>query len=143
MSTSTLQGKSMFGTQALSSRRSTPSYGFGSSTRSHADKVYMGPEHAKTMSMSVTPGPLYDLEGACQEQANSGKVSPPQWGFGTQARFSGQLRKHTPGPGSYNSNSSFGTQRSSHNTSYPLYGFGAVDRNTASKVRTSADVCPL
>ena len=30
-----------------------------------ASKVFMGPEHAKTSSLSCTPGPCYEVAGAC------------------------------------------------------------------------------
>ena len=82
----TLQGKSMFGDQTLSNRRSAPSHGFGSSTRGHANKVFMGSEHAKTSSLSCTPGPCYEMGSSCGSQGDSGKVSPPQWRFGTVDR---------------------------------------------------------
>ena len=84
--------------------------------------------------MSCTPGPCYDIEGACQSQSSSGKMSPPQWMFGTAERFSGSPRKRTPGPGAYNNAGSFGTQRLSNRSTFPIYGFGSVDRTMASKV---------
>jgi len=134
MGRSTMKGKSMFGTQELSQRKSAPSHGFGSSTRNHASKVFMGPEHAKTSAPSVTPGPCYEVAGACGNQHDSGKVSPPQWCFGTADRFSGGARKRTPGPGTYENVSSIGKQDLSNRSSFPLYGFGTVDRHMASKV---------
>ena len=73
--TATLKGKSMFGVQELSRRRTAPAHGFGSSTRNHASKVFMGPEHAKTSSLSCTPGPCYEVAGACGSQHDSGKAA--------------------------------------------------------------------
>ena len=131
----TLQGKSMFGDQTLSNRRSAPSHGFGSSTRGHANKVFMGSEHAKTSSLSCTPGPCYEMGSSCGSQGDSGKVSPPQWRFGTANRFGSQIRKLTPGPGTYENATSFGRQGLSQRSSFPRYGFGTVDRDMASKVR--------
>ena len=63
--TSGIKGKSMFGTQELSSRRTAPAHGFGSSTRNHAAKIFMGSEHAKTSSLPITPGPCYETVGSC------------------------------------------------------------------------------
>lgn len=141
--TATLKGKSMFGVQELSRRRTAPAHGFGSSTRNHASKVFMGPEHAKTSSLSCTPGPCYEVNGACGSQYDSGKLSPPQWCFGTAERFSRSSRDKAPGPGAYENAGSFGRQGLSSRTSYPLYGFGTVDRNMASKVRSPQNPCPL
>jgi len=132
--TATLTGKSMFGTQELSSRRTAPSHGFGSSTRNHASKVFMGPEHAKTSSLSCTPGPCYETAVACGSQADSGKLSSAQWCFGTAERFAASPRKRTPGPGAYENAGAFGKQGLSNRSTFPLYGFGTVDRAMASKV---------
>ena len=126
--------KSMFGSQELSNRRSAPAHGFGSSTRNHASKVFMGPEHAKTSVISCTPGPCYEVNGACGNQHDSGKNSPPQWCFGTAGRFAGATRTATPGPGAYENMCSFGKQGLSNHSTFPLYGFGTVDRTMASKV---------
>lgn len=95
----TIQGKSMFGVQPVSQRHSAPGYGFGSGTRNHAAKIYMGPEHAKTSSISVTPGPCYEVPDAVGPQADGGKNSQPEWRFGTQERFSRGTRDRKPGPG--------------------------------------------
>jgi len=133
-----MQRKSMFGTQELSSRRTAPAHGFGSSTRNHASKVFMGPEHAKTSSISCTPGPCYEAAGACGDQHDSGKTSPPQWCFGTADRFSTGPRKRTPGPGTYENVGAFGKQDLSNRSTFPLYGFGTVDRGMAQKVFISS-----
>ena len=135
--TATLKGKSMFGVQELSRRRTAPAHGFGSSTRNHASKVFMGPEHAKTSSLSCTPGPCYEVAGACGSQHDSGKVSPPQWCFGTAERFSRTSRGKHPGPGAYENAGSFGKQDLSNRSTFPLYGFGTVDRSMAAKVRAA------
>ena len=130
----------MFGAQELSNRRTAPAHGFGSSTRNHAAKVFMGSEHAKTASASCTPGPSYEVAGACGNQQDSGKVSPPQWCFGTADRFSGSPRKRSPGPGAYDNAGAFGKQGLSNRSTFPRYGFGTVDRAMASKVHC---FCPF
>lgn len=143
-----MKGKSMFGVQELSSRRSSPAHGFGSGTRFGNNKVYLGPEHAKTSSISTTPGPHYETTSAVGYQADSGKLSQASWRFGTQERF-GEMRSArrsmSPGPGAYDNASAMGKQGLSHRSSFPLYGFGTVDRAMASKVcRLSALInCPL
>ena len=128
-------GGAVFGAQAISNRRTAPAHGFGSSTRNHANKIFMGAEHAKTSSASCTPGPCYEVAGACGNQQDSGKLSPPQWCFGTAERFGGSPRKRTPGPGAYENAGAFGQQSLSNRSSFPLYGFGTVDRSMASKVQ--------
>lgn len=130
----TLNGKSMFGAQALSYRRSSPAHGFGSSTRSHASKIFMGAEHAKTSNESVTPGPCYELGSSVGYQSDGGKSSPPMWQFGTANRFGHRSSRMTPGPGAYENHSGFGKQGLSSRSSFPRYGFGTVDRDMASKV---------
>lgn len=131
----TLQGKSMFGSQTLSGRASSASYGFGSSTRGHANRLYIGEGHAKTSVISCTPGPCYDLQGSNGNQADSGKNTPPQWQFGTASRFGSAKRaSKNPGPGTYENVSGFGRQGLSNRSTNPLYGFGTVNREMAGKV---------
>jgi len=136
-----MKGKSMFGQQELSNRKTAPAHGFGSSTRSHMTKTFMGPEHAKTYNFGAnTPGPQYQSQDSCGMQSDSGKNSPPQWNFGTADRFRDLSRfgAMAPGPGSYNNASSIGKQDLSHRSSFPHYGFGTVDRDMAGKVFISS-----
>ena len=95
----TIQGKSMLGAQPVSGRSSAPAYGFGSGTRQHQSKLYIGPEAAKTASVSISPGACYESPDAVGKQADGGKNSQPEWRFGTQERFAGRVRSKTPGPG--------------------------------------------
>jgi len=95
----TIQGKSMFGGQPISGRRSAPAFGFGSGTRQHQGKLYIGPEAAKTASVSISPGACYETPDSVGRQADGGKNSQPEWRFGTQERFAGRTRSRTPGPG--------------------------------------------
>ena len=95
-----MKGKSMFGQQELSNRKTAPSHGFGSSTRAHATKVFMGHEHAKTYNFGAgTPGPEYESNDSCGMQTDSGKNSPPQWNFGTADRFRDLSRFGAMAPG--------------------------------------------
>ena len=134
-----LQGKSMFGSQPLSTRPSPANYGFGSSTRNHRNRLYIGEMYAKTSNISCTPGPCYETQGSMASQADSGKLSTPQWQFGTSQRFASprSTLSGTPAPGTYESASSFQRQSLSQRTSFPRFGFGTVDRDMAAKVRVS------
>ena len=124
--------KSMFGAQAPSHRRSAPAHGFGGSTRNHAAKLFMGSQLSS--NISCTPGPCYEIDGACGNQADSGKTSPPQWQFGTESRMRSRQAARSPGPGAYDGDSAFGKQGNSSRTTFPIYGFGSVDRGMAQKV---------
>jgi hypothetical protein len=95
------QGKSMFGQQPISQRRSSPSYGFGTGTRGHAAKVFMGPEHAKTYNYGISTrhGVPYNAIDAVGPQQDSGKNSPPVWNFGTAERFRNTGRQSALLPG--------------------------------------------
>ena len=80
--------RSMFGNQAHSMRTSAPSYGFGSSTRSNQEKVFMSPEHAKLQSSTCSPGPsAYMLVQSVGSQPDGRKASAPMWVFGSNSRF--------------------------------------------------------
>ena len=46
---------STLGNQWVSSRQSAPSYGFGTSTREHAAKVFISPKHAELSTMPLSP----------------------------------------------------------------------------------------
>ena len=79
----------MFGDQAHSKRRSSPSYGFGSSTRNQAGKVFLSTDHAKLSTPGFSPGPtVYTLHTSLGTQADGRKLSSPQWAFGSSDRFS-------------------------------------------------------
>ena len=81
--------RSMFGDQAHSKRRSSPSYGFGSSTRNQAGKVFLSTDHAKLSTPGFSPGPtVYTLHASLGTQADGRKSSSPQWVFGSSGRFS-------------------------------------------------------
>eukprot|EP00965_Chrysotila_dentata_P233189 6199440-Pleurochrysis_carterae.AAC.2 len=93
-----MSGKSTFGSQELSQRTSAPSYGFGSSTRTHASKVFQGAEHVKTYNYGVaSPGPCYNPRSAMGKQPEGGNATMPQWQFGTERRFSQRRAGTSPG----------------------------------------------
>ena len=84
----TLTTRSMFGSQPVSRRRSSPMFGFGSSTRHQAAKVFLSSEHAKLSTSGFSPGPsAYTLRASVGSQADGRKASSPQWVFGSAERF--------------------------------------------------------
>lgn len=134
--------KSLFGTQATSKRRSAPSFGFGSSTRAQAAKVFLSQEHAKLSSPNNNPGPsAYTLRAAVGTQCDGRKSSAPHWVFGSSDRFQQASRKEVqvPGPGAYDSSAGVGPQVSSSKHSQPLYGFGSAERRHVEKVFVSEE----
>jgi hypothetical protein len=66
-------------------------------------------------------------------------MSGPKYGFGTDDRFQRMTRhlgdeSELPGPGSYSSDSTLGSNRSSRLTTQPAFGFGSSNRDHSSKV---------
>ena len=61
---------SMFGDQVSSTRRSAPGYGFGSSTRAHAQKVFVSKEHSMLASKGISPGPQYTIRSTVGPQVD-------------------------------------------------------------------------
>ena len=49
--------RSMMGAQTLAGKVSAPSYGFGSSTRMHQEKMYITEAHSKNSLVTRSPGP--------------------------------------------------------------------------------------
>lgn len=134
--------KSMLGPQVTSRRRSAPLYGFGSSTRQQAGKVFMSSEHAKLAPPNVpTPGPQYTVRAAVGPQVDGSKASAPMWMFGSSERFAGNTKPSAqfPGPGTYSATSGVGVQVSSAKHTQPLYGFGTATRDHVAKVFISQE----
>lgn len=132
----------MFGDQAHSKRRSSPSYGFGSSTRNQASKVFLSAEHAKLSTPGFSPGPsAYTLRASVGNQADGRKASSPQWAFGSSDRFLGSGKKsiQNPGPGAYDMPAGVGLQVSSSKQTQPMFGFGSAGRDHVAKVFVSEE----
>lgn len=93
--------RSMFGDQVYSKRRSAPMFGFGSSTRNQAAKVFLSAEHAKLSTPGLnSPGPsAYTLRASVGYQADGRKASSPQWVFGSSDRFMASGSKGIQNPG--------------------------------------------
>ena len=130
--------KSMLGTQVSSAHESSPSFGFGSSTREQAAKVFLSSEHAKLASTSFSPGPaVYMLRSTIGTQPDGRITSAPQWAFGTSDRFRALNGAAFPGPGAYAQRTSMGAQIDGVQPSQPIYGFGSSTRDGVKKVYLS------
>lgn len=130
----------MLGAQVSSARSSAPAYGFGSSTRAQAEKIYLSSEHAKLASGAKrSPGPaVYMMRSTVGPQVDGALLSAPQWAFGSSQRFSGDVPKDkVPGPGAYEEKSSLGPQTSALQPSQPIYGMGTSTRDGVDKVYIS------
>jgi len=125
-----MRSKSMFGDQPLSTRRTAPAHGFGSSTRAHSSKIFAGGLAAAKNVGHDTPGPRYNLPSHSGTRYSFGTAAR----FGVPDRFADMTTSISPGPGAYNNTSSVGKQIYSTNKTFPLYGFGTSDRNMASRV---------
>lgn len=127
-----MRGKSMFGDQVASHRRTAPAHGFGSSTRAHADKIFAGGLAAAKRVGHETPGPRYNLPHHQGQRYSFGTAER----FGVPDRFADMTTTASPGPGAYDHNmaGSVGKQVYSTSKTFPRYGFGTGDRAVASKV---------
>ena len=103
---------STLGNQWVSSRQSAPSYGFGTSTREHAAKVFISPKHAQLSTMPLSPGPAkYGSKSVLGPQLIL--TSQPSYGMGTSERFNNLPASQRPnaydmkdtigGPGGFSS----------------------------------------
>lgn len=134
-----------------SKRTSAPSYGFGSSTREHQEKVFVSQEHAALIAAPCSPGPVYDQRASIGPQVNGALESAPRYGFGTSNRehaakvyISSEHEKvsggrDAPGPGTYDAESGIGQQPDSKKATLPRYGFGSSTREHQQKVFVSAE----
>jgi len=92
------------GVQVASTKISTPRFGFGTSDRDKAAKVYISSEHEKVTGGRDAPGPgTYPIGNMTGSQnASSRQVTAARWGFGTAERFTpGNKQSSAPGPGQY------------------------------------------
>jgi len=136
--------RSMFGKQTDSRKETAPQFGFGSSDRQNAAKVFVTAEHAKSSYGKESPGPVYELKSSIGKQDSSKNESSPLFSFGTADRFakpagSVPTRASVPGPGAYQSPSSIGKQGNSTKQTAEAYGFGSSTRLHQQKVFISPD----
>mmetsp|Transcript_13100 Transcript_13100/g.15822 ORF Transcript_13100/g.15822 Transcript_13100/m.15822 type:complete len:302 (-) Transcript_13100:366-1271(-) len=136
--------RSMFGKQHDSRKETAPAFGFGSSDRNGATKVFVTAEHAKSSYGKESPGPVYELKSSLGKQESSKNESSPLFSFGTADRFakpagSVPTRYSVPGPGAYQATSSIGKQGDSTRQSAEAYGFGSSTRVHQQKVFLSPE----
>jgi len=141
--------RTTFGDQPLSVKASAPCFGFGSSSREVAQKVFVSQEHtALATAGKQSPGPAkYTLPASVGgKQPDGRKGDPPVWSFGTAQRFrSGTAPEkpdgrygNNPGPAHYAvPPASVGPQVLGRFKSEPLMGFGTAERKHVRKVFVS------
>ena len=91
------------GVQTLSYRETEPEFGFGTSTRDGANKVFLGKEQSKVFFGRESPGPASlgpTAFGGTGRMVQSTKSTAPVATFGNAGRAGGEMSQ-TPGPGSY------------------------------------------
>ena len=134
--------RSMLGPQISSSRATAPIFGFGSSTREHAAKIFISAEHAKLSTKTISPGPaLYTMPSTVGPQVDGAIESAPRWAFGSAQRFNAITKNNLPGPGSYEARSSLGVQGSSDCQRSPFMGWGperAIPSTSSTSPRSTA-----
>lgn len=138
--------RSMLGDQPSSSKKSAPMYGFGTSSRATAAKVFVSQEHTALATAGLhSPGPaVYLLPSSVGgKQPDGRKADPPVWGFGTSQRFRPKSAPiapnghagNNPGPGHYGlPPASVGPQVLARMATAPLVGFGTAERKNVKKV---------
>ena len=134
----------MLGPQVSSKKRSPPAYGFGTSNRDQAAKVYISKDHEASTGGRASPGPaVYDYRASVGPQVIGTKESSPLWTFGTEGRFAAQDRESgmskyavaVPGAGTYDAGVGVGQpQLESKKETVPAYGFGTSTRAHMDKV---------
>lgn len=132
--------RSTLGPQVVSVRASAPIFGFGSSTRDQAAKIFISSEHAKLSTTTISPGPAWGshaIPSTVGPQVDGAFESAPRWAFGSAQRFGVIAKTKDPGPGSYESRSSLGAQGSSRLPTQPLFGMGTSTRDNVNKLYIS------
>jgi len=138
------QSLGAMGTQPRSDRRSNPQYGFGSSTREDAARVFISQEHAIASVPTTSCGPAMtdtvpDPRPRTLRERRAVRLRRKS-GFGMDTRFKYEAEEKRasaiPGPGAYSheGEGGVGRQLTSWRTSGAMYGFGTADRDLAAKV---------
>ena len=126
------------GKQTQSKAVTEGSFGFGTSTRDHAEKVFIGKEQAKVFFGMESPGPAaYKvLSGVGKQCESRNQTEPgftiPRGGRGKDVDM--ERARKLPGAGQYRVTDSVGAQPRSENRTMPKYGFGTSSRDGANKV---------
>lgn len=134
---------SSIGRMVDSTHESAAQFGFGSSNRDHAAKVFLSAEQAKINFGLGSPGPsAYTARSGVGPQYSSRNETAPIYGFGSEERFRYDFvdrAKKLPGAGQYNTTSAVGVQTQSSKKTMPIFGFGSSTRGNRDKVYISAE----
>mmetsp|Transcript_4343 Transcript_4343/g.9399 ORF Transcript_4343/g.9399 Transcript_4343/m.9399 type:complete len:303 (+) Transcript_4343:168-1076(+) len=131
---STKMLRSGFGKQVKSPNNTFPAWGFGTSHRDAAAKLYLSAEQAKAMNGNNSQGPVYKSYGAIGPQPESKYQSSAAPGFGTSARGVKYGKNNIPGPGTYQQEGGIGPMKESKRATSPRAVFGTATRDGMTKV---------
>ena len=112
------------------------SFGFGTSTRDHAEKVFIGKEQAKVFFGMESPGPAaYKVSSGVGKQPESRNTTEPGFTIPRGGRGKDVVeRARKLGRGALQDRGERGAQPRSENRTAPKYGFGTSSRDGANKV---------
>ena len=126
------------GKQTQSKAVTEGSFGFGTSTRDHAEKVFIGKEQAKVFFGMESPGPAaYKVSSGVGKQPESRNTTEPGFTIPRGGRGKDvdmERARKLPGAGQYRTVDGVGAQPRSENRTAPKYGFGTSSRDGANKV---------
>jgi len=129
--------------KGASSLGDSPRYGFGTSTQRETHSArgnrFISNRHAQTTNFGQSPGPmLYQMQdGFNTDLADSPRANSPRYSFRPKlpnyqtVTASPAISARSPGPGSYNQDGAFGTQKRSGVKSAGSYIFGSSERQSA------------
>ncbi|CAG9466544.1 unnamed protein product [Pedinophyceae sp. YPF-701] len=123
----------------VSTMKSPPKTGFGTTTRDQAASVFVSTRHEKKQYASRgSPGPgTYQPPSSLFKSVDATKSTAPSWKMPGGERFKYDYERRgreNPGAGQYENTASIGQQAPSHRPTAPSHSFGNVDRDGASKV---------
>ena len=129
---------SSVGRQIYSTNTSFPHYGFGTSDRAMAARVFISPQHSECGSIGLSsPGPA-----SINNTSRGMGEGSHKFGFGTDGRWTREQMRlsqasEQPGPGTYTMDSAQSQYASSSSPKEASYGFGTSNRAHAEKISVS------
>jgi|TARA_B110001469_G_scaffold123018_1_gene134463 hypothetical protein len=129
---------SSVGRQIYSTNTSFPHYGFGTSDRAMAARVFISPQHSECGSIGLSsPGPA-----SINNTSRGMGEGSHKFGFGTDGRWTREQMRlsqasEQPGPGTYTMDSAQSQYASSSSPKEASYGFGTSNRAHAEKIFVS------
>lgn len=121
--------RSSLGKQVQSERETSAIWGFGTSGRDAASKIYISREFDKILPGNNSQGPVYKAYASIGPQPESKYQSLPAPGFGSAARSERLDKNGVPGPGAYECDASIGPTLDSRRESAPRTVFGTASRD--------------